>query len=335
MNSDIITLAHGSGGKMMQELIAQELLPLCDEELGRGLEDAAELQVPGERLIFTTDSFTVQPLEFPGGDIGKLCICGTVNDLAMRGARPLYISLSLIIEEGLEFNLLRRVLASIGNAARETGAAIVTGDTKVVQRGKADGLFINTTGIGEPLQQRSPGATRALVGDKVLLNGPLGEHGIAVLVAREDLQLQSELESDCAALAGLVEAMLQVGGEAVHVLRDPTRGGLAAALNEIATASQVGIETEESYLPRNPAVTGACEILGLEPLEVANEGKLVAMVAPEVAEKVLAAMKEHPLGRQSAIIGEVVEGDRVTMKTALGTSRIIDMPSGELLPRIC
>ncbi len=335
MTSDIVTLAHGSGGRAMQEFIRRELMPICDQELGRALEDAARLPFADGWLTFTTDTFTVQPLEFPGGDIGKLAICGTINDLAMRASQPLYISLSLVIEEGLKIDTLRRLLGSIGAAARENNVAIVTGDTKVVGKGQADGLFINTAGIGKPMMEPLPGVTRAQVGDKVLINGPVGEHGIAVLVAREGLQLQTELESDCAALAGLVADMVAAGGRAIHTLRDATRGGLAAVLNEIAAASGVGIEIDESRLPQNPAVMGACEILGLEPLEVANEGKLVAVVAPDAAPQILEAMREHPLGRQSAIVGEVMEGNRVTLKTLYGTSRIVDMPSGELLPRIC
>ncbi len=222
MTSDIVTLAHGSGGRAMQEFIRRELMPICDQELGRALEDAARLPFADGWLTFTTDTFTVQPLEFPGGDIGKLAICGTINDLAMRASQPLYISLSLVIEEGLKIDTLRRLLGSIGAAARENNVAIVTGDTKVVGKGQADGLFINTAGIGKPMMEPLPGVARAQVGDKVLINGPVGEHGIAVLVAREGLQLQTELESDCAALAGLVADMVAAGGRAIHT-REPAK----------------------------------------------------------------------------------------------------------------
>jgi len=320
----------------MQELIERELLPACDEQLGRAMEDAALL--PGAaQVILTTDSHVVRPPVYPGGDLGKLAVCGTINDLAMRGARPAYLALGLIVEEGTPLDLLRTIMNSVQRTCAETGVALVTGDFKVVERGSGDGIFANTTGVGFPLTDESPSLSRAEPGDVILLNGPLGQHGVAVLAARGELNLLATVESDCAPLAELVERILAAGGEAVHVLHDPTRGGIAAALNEIATASEVAVEIEETSLPRDAAVEGACEILGLDPLQVANEGKVVAMVASEAREPVLAAMRGHPYGRQAAVIGQVTTGPpgRVTMKTILGTRRVIDSPSGELLPRIC
>ena len=336
MPNEIITLAHGSGGRQMQELIRAELLPACDEALGRGLEDAA-LLAGAERLALTTDSYVVRPAIFPGGDLGKLAVCGTVNDLAMRGARARYLTLGLIVEEGTPLETLRQVMRSVAATCRETGVALVTGDFKVVERGSGDGIFANTTGVGVPLVDPAPSLSRARPGDVVLLNGPLGQHGVAVLAARGELSLLSAVESDCAPLGSLVEELLASAGKSIHCLHDPTRGGLAAGLNEIAAASGVAVEIEDRALPRDPAVEGACAALGLDPLQVANEGKVVAIIAPEVAEQVLAAMKAHKYGADSAIIGHAMEGPvgRVTMRTMLGTRRIVDMPSGELLPRIC
>jgi len=331
-----ITLGHGSGGAMMQQLIAEELLPALPGQLPDALEDAATFSLPAQRLAFTTDSFTVKPLIFPGGDIGSLAVHGTVNDLAMRGAMPRFLSLGLIIEEGLSMDLLRRIVRSAGEAARNCDVGIVAGDTKVVERGSADGLFINTSGIGE-CGPHIPSVAAARPGDAVIVSGTLGDHGVAVMVAREELGISADLQSDTAPLHTLVAAMLQAGGEAVHALRDLTRGGLAAGLNEIAAASGVGMLVEAAAIPVRPEVAGACEILGLSPYAVANEGKLVAMVELAAAEAVLQAMRSHPLGGNAAIIGQVAAESPglVRVQTAIGTSRVMELPAGELLPRIC
>ncbi len=336
MPDDIIKLAHGGGGLQMQRLIEQELLPACDATYGRGGEDAAVL--PGAaQIVLTTDTFVVRPAVFPGGDLGKLAVCGTVNDVAMRGARPVYLTLGLVVEEGTEIALLRRVMRSVRDTCKEAGVALVAGDFKVVERGSGDGIYANTTGVGFPLLPEPTSIHRAQPGDAILLNGPLGQHGLAVLAARGELELMMTVESDCAPLAGLVATMVEAGGAGVHALHDPTRGGMAAGLNEIAAASGVGMELEEGAFPRDVGVEGGCEVLGLDPLQVANEGKVMAMVAPEVTEQVLAAMKAHNYGADSALLGHVVKGPagRVAMRTMLGTRRIVDMPSGELLPRIC
>lgn len=336
----------------MQRLIAQELLPACDPTYGRGGEDAAEVSLPCSpsgrgtpkaevsgttQIVLTTDTFVVRPAIFPGGDVGHLAVCGTVNDLAMRGARPIYLTLGLVVEEGTPLGLLRQVMHSVRETCEEAGVALVAGDFKVVERGAGDGLYANTTGVGVPIITPAPSLHRAQPGDAVLINGPLGQHGLAVLAARGELELMSTVESDCAPLAGLVEAVLAAGGEAVHTLHDPTRGGLAAALNEIAVASGVGLEVEEGALPRDSGVEGGCEVLGLDPLQIANEGKVIALVAPNHAEIVLDAMRAHPYGAQAAIIGRVLAepAGRVTLRTLLGTRRVVEMPSGELLPRIC
>ena len=319
----------------MHELIVGDLLAASDVMSAAALEDAALL---GDgNLAISTDSFTVQPLFFPGGDLGKLAVTGTINDLAMRGARARWLSVGMIIEEGLERSVLRQVVESIRAACQADEVHVVAGDTKVVGRGAADRLFVNTTGVGEVLADPAPGATRAAAGDQVLVSGTIGDHGIAVLAAREELSLTSQVASDCASLLSLVEQMLEVAGEHIHCLRDPTRGGLAAALNELAMASHVSIEIEEQAVPVSPAVQGACELLGMTPLEVANEGKLVAVVAAEAAEDLLGVMRQHPLGQSAALIGEVTDGEagRVWARTVLGTTRLLDLPAGELLPRIC
>jgi hydrogenase expression/formation protein HypE len=328
-----VTLAHGGGGSLMAELLAEAIWPwLAVEERG---EDAAW----AESVLVSTDSFVVQPLFFPGGDIGKLAVYGTVNDLAMRAGRPVAMTVSLIVEEGLPLEVLERVVRSLGEAAARCSVAIVGGDLKVVETGRADGLYINTTGLARPLmgREQAPSLTRARPGDAVLINGPLGEHGIAVLAAREQLDFAAAVASDCTPLHELVEALVSELGPRVHCLHDPTRGGLAAALNELARAAGVGVVVEEAALPRNPAVEAACELLGFDALEVANEGKLVAVVAPEAAEGALEIMTRSPVGRQAAIIGQVTDGldGRVILHTELGTQRIVAMPSGELLPRIC
>jgi len=330
-----ILLAHGSGGRLSHELVEKKLAPKLSNEFLDKMDDSAVLKVKG-RLAFTTDSYVVSPIFFPGGDIGKLAVCGTVNDLATSGATPLYLSLSLIIEEGLPFEELEKIVDSISKAAEETGVEIVTGDTKVVNQGTADKLFINTAGIGSIAGGLDISAVNAAQGDKIILNGSIGDHGMAVMSRREGLRFKTTIESDCAPLNSLIADILSVSKN-IHTMRDPTRGGLATTLNEIASQSGTGIVLYEDKIPVKEAVRGACEILGLDPLYVANEGKMIVIVPPEEAEAVLKAMRNNKYGRESAIIGEVT-GDkpgRVIMKTRLGTSRIVDMLSGELLPRIC
>jgi hydrogenase expression/formation protein HypE len=334
MKEDKILLAHGSGGKLMHDLIDSFLPELANPILER-MDDSAVFDVSG-RLAFTTDSYTVKPLFFPGGDIGRLAVCGTVNDLAMSGARPLYLSLAFIIEEGLPVADLKKILASIRKAADEAGVKIVTGDTKVVDQGSADRLFINTAGVGVVPEGVDISAANAKPGDKIIVNGNIGDHGIAVLSQREGLKFHTPIPSDCAPLNGLVADMLSVS-LSIHCLRDPTRGGLAVTLNDFAKQSNTGIIIEEGKIPVNKAVLAAGELLGLDPLHIANEGKLAAAVAPDYANAVLAAMKRNKYGKNAVIIGEVVREHpgQVVMKTSLGASRIVDVPVGELLPRIC
>jgi hydrogenase expression/formation protein HypE len=333
---DHVLLGHGSGGKLSAELVQQIFLPEFSSSALARLDDQAILSVNGCRIAFTTDSFVVKPLFFPGGDIGSLAVHGTLNDLAVGGAQPLFLGVAFILEEGLPFDVLRRVVRSMKQATDEAGVQVVTGDTKVVEKGSCDNLFINTTGIGWVPDGIEMSADRAQPGDKVLLSGPIGEHGIAILAQREGLQFESSIESDSAALHTLVAAMLKVTRD-IRCMRDPTRGGLSSTLNEIAAQSRVGIELDEGAILVREDVRGACELLGLDPLYVANEGKLVAIVKPEVADDVLAAMQNHPLGRQARIIGGVTQNDAglVTMRTVLGTSRIVDMLAGDQLPRIC
>ncbi|MBC8263843.1 MAG: hydrogenase expression/formation protein HypE [Anaerolineales bacterium] len=332
-----ILLAHGGGGRLTQMLIERMFLPAFHNPALEALHDGAVLEVEGLRLAFTTDSFVVSPLFFPGGDIGELAVNGTINDLAMCGAHPLYLSLGLILEEGFPMEDLWRVVCSIQEATQEAGVEVATGDTKVVDRGKGDGVFINTTGLGliPPGIHVSPQRVRP--GDVVLISGAIGVHGIAILSVREGLAFETTLESDTAALNGLVEVLLEVVGPEVHVLRDPTRGGVASALNEIASSAGVGIALEEARIPVWDEVKGACEILGLDPLYVANEGKCLAIVAPEAAEAALEALRSHPLGREAAIIGQVVEAHpgSVILRSRVGGKRVVDMLSGEQLPRIC
>jgi len=336
MTQDRILLAHGSGGQLSHELVERLFLKYFDNPILAQLDDAAVVRVSGLKLAFTTDSYVVKPIFFPGGDIGKLAICGTVNDLAMSGARPLYLSASFIIEEGLSLDDLERIVVSMRQAADEAGVEVIAGDTKVVNRGSADGLFINTTGVGIVPEQIGISGSNARPGDKVIISGTIGDHGIAIMSQREGLEFSAPLGSDCAPLNKLVAAMLEASAE-IHCLRDPTRGGLATTLNEFAAQSGVGILIHEGRVPIRDAVRGACEMLGLDPLHVANEGKLVAVVGEADAEKVLACMRRHPYGAEAAIIGEVrVEHPgRVVMKTLLGTSRLVDMLVGDLLPRIC
>jgi hydrogenase expression/formation protein HypE len=341
---DTILLGHGSGGKLSAELIRDIFLPAFQNPVLARLDDQAIVNVNGQRLAMTTDSFVVKPLFFPGGDIGSLAVHGTVNDLAMGGATPLFISAAFIIEEGFSMDELRRVVDSLRHAAEEAGVQVVTGDTKVVEKGKGDGLFINTTGIGLVPEGLDLSADRARPGDKVLLSGSIGDHGIAILAQREGLEFETQIESDSAALHTLVAAMLNLSSNenlnvnrGIRCMRDPTRGGVSSTLNEIAERSRVGIELDESSLPIHEQVRGACELLGLDPLYVANEGKLIAIVAPESAEAVLQAMRNHPLGAEAEIIGTVKKehAGMVMMRTPYGTTRIVDMLAGDQLPRIC
>lgn len=334
MNSKIL-LSHGSGGKLAHELIEKGFLQALSNPLLDKMDDSAIFNFSG-RLAFTTDSYVVNPIFFPGGDIGKLAVCGTVNDLAMAGAIPLYLSLSLIIEEGLLQEDLEKIVSSVQRTAREAGVQIVTGDTKVVNRGSADKLFINTAGVGRVPSEVEISGSNAEPGDKVILSGTIGDHGIAVLSQREGLRFSTELQSDCAPLNKLVADMLEASPR-IHSLRDPTRGGLATTLNELATQSKVGIIIQEDQIPVREEVRGACEMLGFDPLYVANEGKLVAIVAPEDAKAVLETIQQNTYGKDAAIIGEVKQEHpgRVIMLTRLGTSRIVDMLVGDLLPRIC
>ncbi|WP_298039254.1 hydrogenase expression/formation protein HypE [uncultured Desulfuromonas sp.] len=337
MQSDIILLGHGSGGRLSHQLLDDLIIPILSGMDRSDQNDAAILDNVGERVAFTTDSYVVDPIFFPGGNIGDLAVNGTVNDLAMAGARPLAISVGLILEEGLPIAELREVLTAMKEAAEEAGVAIVTGDTKVVPRGKADKIFINTSGIGIFDHGLEIGGSGARPGDKVLINGTIGDHGMAVLARREGLELGSDIRTDSAPLATLVAEIIGAGGGAVHALRDPTRGGVATTIKEIALQSEAEITLFEEALPVSPAVAGACAILGLDPLYVANEGKLLAVVAPEAADAVLAAMRAHPAGREATLIGEVAESGegRVLMRTAIGGMRAIEMLSGEQLPRIC
>ncbi len=330
-----ILLAHGSGSRLSHDLISKVLAPAIMNPVLAHMDDSAVLDLSG-RLAFTTDSYVVSPIFFPGGDIGRLAVCGTVNDLSMSGARPLYISLALIIEEGMDIDDLRQIMASVKDTAAEAGVQIVTGDTKVVDRGKADRLFINTTGIGLIEGGIDISGSNARPGDKIILSGGIGEHGMAVMSQREGLHLSLPVASDCAPLNHLVSAMLSVSKN-IHSLRDPTRGGLASTLNEFAKQSDVGIIIEEGKIPVHDGVRGACELLGLDPLYIANEGKLIAAVTEADSGKVLSAMKKNKYARQAVAIGEVTaeHRGRVVMKTRIGSSRIVDMPVGEILPRIC
>ena len=336
-HGDQIVMGHGAGGRMSHQLIQRAFLPAFSNPALQAGDDAARLD-PGllQHLSISTDSHVVWPLFFPGGDIGRLAVCGTVNDVAMLGARPLYLTAGFILEEGLPMETLRRVIASMQAAADEAGVQIVAGDTKVVQKGKADGLYITTAGVGIVRPGLTIGGAQAKPGDAVLLSGPIGDHGIAVLGARGELGFESSIQSDVAPLNHLIDAMLDASPN-VHVLRDPTRGGLATTLNEIAGQSGVGITLVEKDIPVRPQVSGACEMLGFDPLYIANEGKLVAIVAPADASAVLAAMRNTRYGEDAVRIGEVTAEPRgrVLLKTTLGSTRLVDMLAGEMLPRIC
>ena len=330
---EIISLDYGSGGKKTARLIEKLILPRLDNPALRELGDGAIVD-GGEKLVFSTDSFVVSPLFFPGGDIGKLSVCGTVNDLSMCGAEPKFLSCSFIIEEGFPFSQLERIVASMAAQCEKAGVQIVTGDTKVVEKGRGDGIYINTAGIGV---LRHPGLSPGNIrpGDKVLVSGFVGDHGTAVMLARNQM-MQGDIASDCAALNGLTEAIL-TAAPGVRVLRDPTRGGVATTLNEFVEGTALGIELEEAWIPVRPQVQAACDMLGLDPLYCANEGKLLAVAAPADADKVLAAMKNHELGTDAAIVGEVTERypGKLTLRTAFGGSRVLQKLSGAQLPRIC
>lgn len=320
---------------MTAELVAQVFMPALHNDVLDRLGDSAVVSVDGTRLALTTDAYVVTPLFFPGGDIGALAVHGTVNDLACAGAVPLYLTAAFVIEEGMPFDDLARIAASMADAARSAGVAVVAGDTKVVDRGRGDGVYITTAGVGVLRHGFDVGPDRARPGDVVVVSGPIGQHGVAVMSVREGLEFETVVESDCAPLATLAQAAMGAG--TVRVLRDPTRGGLAATLNEIARQSKVSILAEDTAVPVNPRVRSACELLGLDPWHVANEGKLVAVVAADAAEAVLAAMRAHPAGAQAAIIGDV-QSERpgmVATRTALGATRVVPLPLGELLPRIC
>ena len=337
-----IVLGHGSGGRMSFDLISKLFLPSFDNPILRIGDDAGIITVPHAitdvdcRIAVSTDSHVVMPLFFPGGDIGRLAICGTVNDVAMMGATPQYLTAGFVLEEGLDIEILQKVIESMHLAAIEADIQIVAGDTKVVQKGKADGLYINTTGFGLIPPGINISGTNAQPGDVVIISGSIGDHGIAVLAARGELRFETEIKSDIAPLNGLVSTILNASKN-IHVLRDPTRGGLATSLNEIACQSQVGITIYEDKIPVKSAVSAACEMLGFDPLYIANEGKIISIVGKTDVERVLKAMQHHPLGSNASVIGMVSENPkgRVLLKTTLGTTRVIDMMSGEMLPRIC
>jgi len=348
MPKDRITLGHGSGGKLSHDLIESLFLPPFINPILQASDDSAVFpltdsdrthqgrQLSKDEIAFTTDSYVVKPISWPGGDIGRLAVCGTVNDLAMVGAIPLYLSAAFVIEEGLPISTLRRIVTSMRRAAKEAGVKIVAGDTKVVERGSADGLFINTAGVGMLPEGVKVSGNNAQPGDVIILSGTIGDHGIAVLSAREGLAFSNNFKSDVAPLNHMVGAMLRTSAK-IHAMRDPTRGGLATTLNEIAQQSKVGIRIVEEQIPIREEVAAACEILGYDPLYVANEGKVVTCVAPEDAERVVKVMRKTLYGHQATIIGEVLPEPRarVVMKTRVGGTRIVDMMVGEMLPRIC
>lgn len=339
LREDHITLSHGSGGKATRNLVEGVFAPEFSNPVLDLLDDSAVLSVngTGERIAFTTDTFVVNPVFFPGGDIGRLAVHGTVNDLAVSGATPLYLSAAVILEEGFPVDDLRRIVVSMGEAAEAADVEIVTGDTKVVESGKGDGVYINTAGVGAVRTAAEISASRARPGDRILLSGSIAEHGVAVMIAREDLALETDITSDTAALHGLTAALLDRLGDDVRCMRDATRGGVAAVLNEIATRSGVGVAVEESRVPVRRDVRGACEILGIDPLQIANEGRLLAVVAPDRAEEALETLRSHPLGESAALVGEVLEepDGMVFVRTGIGGRRVLDMLVGDALPRIC
>ena len=335
-NHPAIVMGHGGGGKLSADLVEHLFLPAFRNDTLSRLGDSAVVAVNGSRLAFSTDSYVVRPLFFPGGNIGDLAVNGTVNDIAMSGAQPLYLSAGFIVEEGLPLETLAAIAESMGAAARAAQVALVTGDTKVVDKGHGDGVFVNTSGFGLIPEGVHIGPHRAQPGDVVLVSGEIGLHGIAILSVREGLEFGAPIESDSAPLNGLVAAMLAVSTE-IHVLRDPTRGGVASSLNEIARASQVGVVLDERALPVPPAVHAACDMLGMDPLYIANEGKLLAIVPPAVADLLLHTLRQHPLGGRAAIIGRVTDQHPgvVVARTGIGGMRVVDMQVGEQLPRIC
>lgn len=341
LRDEKITLSHGSGGKATHNLIEGVFAPAFSNPLLDPMDDSAILSLNSirkeTRLAFTTDTYVVNPLFFPGGDIGKLAVHGTINDLAMAGARPCYLSAGFILEEGFPIVDLRRIVDSMAQAASEAGVTIVTGDTKVVQRGKADGLFINTAGVGLIPAERAPAQTRLQPGDSILLSGPIGNHGIAIMMAREGLEIETDIQSDTAPLHTLVDELFAAAGAEVHSLKDPTRGGVATALNEMAMSSEVAIALNEQAVPVHAEVRGACELLGLDPLTIANEGKLLAVVGAAQTETALKALRAHPLGAEAALIGTVQAepAGMVFLRTEIGGMRVLDMLVGDPLPRIC
>lgn len=332
----VVDMSHGGGGRAMARLIETLFLKHLDNELLRQGNDQARFAVAAGRMVMSTDAHVIAPLFFPGGDIGSLAVHGTVNDVAMSGATPLYLSAAFILEEGFPLAALERIVISMAKAARDAGVAVVCGDTKVVEKGKGDGCFITTAGVGVVPEGVNISGERARRGDAILVSGSMGDHGVAILSKREHLEFDTAIESDSAALNGLVADMVRAVPD-IHCLRDPTRGGLAATLNELARQSRVGMQLQESAIPVRREVAAACELLGLDPLCIANEGKLVAICAAEHADALLTAMRHHPLGRNAAVIGRVIEDDHqlVQMETAFGGQRVVDWLSGEQLPRIC
>ena len=334
---DRILLAHGGGGQLSDDLIRHHILPKLKNDTLAELADSAKLNLPSGRICFTTDSYVVKPLFFNGGDIGKLAVCGTVNDLAVAGSRPLALSLSLIIEEGFEFELLEKILTSIAQAASQNKVNVVTGDTKTVEAGAADKIFINTAGIGVRLPGVELGCDRITPGDKIIINGTIGDHGMTIISQREGIKFESQLRSDCAGLADLTCKLLEKT-DGIEFMRDPTRGGLAATLNEVSRTSGLSIEIREADIPVNPTVQAAADMLGFDILEIANEGKFIAIVSPESADECLNICRNHPLGADAAIIGQVVQTrdiPTVELVTKIGGRRVVQMPYGRELPRIC
>ena len=336
MEHDVITMAHGAGGQLSHALMEEVVLPALGNTLLNVLHDGAVLPLTG-RTAFTTDSYVVQPHFFPGGSIGRLAVCGTVNDLSMTGAAPAYLSLAVILEEGFPIAALRRIVADIAAAAEEAGVSIVTGDTKVVPRGCGDGIYINTAGVGTMLAGADIAPTNITADMDIIVSGTLGDHAATVMAARHGLTLPPEIQSDCAPLCHLTAEMIAAAGDGIAVLRDPTRGGAAASLNELAGAAGVGVLLDEEQIPVRPAVQGVCEMLGFDPLTLANEGKLLAFVRPDVTARVLDVMHENPYGREACVIGHTTADapGTVGLRTALGGIRVVDLPLGELVPRIC
>lgn len=336
MEHDVITMAHGAGGQLSHALMEEVVLPALGNTLLNVLHDGAVLPLTG-RTAFTTDSYVVQPHFFPGGSIGRLAVCGTVNDLSMTGAAPAYLSLAVILEEGFPIAALRRIVADVAAAAEEAGVSIVTGDTKVVPRGCGDGIYINTAGVGTMLAGADIAPTNITAGMDIIVSGTLGDHAATVMAARHGLTLPPEIQSDCAPLCHLTAEMIAAAGDGIAVLRDPTRGGAAASLNELAGAAGVGVLLDEEQIPVRPAVQGVCEMLGFDPLTLANEGKLLAFVRPELTAHILDVMHENPYGREACVIGHTTADapGTVGLRTALGGIRVVDLPLGELVPRIC